>query len=260
MSAIRSAPIKFTFPTIDIINDPSSGVADADVKKWTAALAKQLHEDFGPHWGLGAHLNAVPQGQKGTAGHWWIVLLDSSDVAGALGYHDLTPQGQPLGKVFAGTDRQYGNSVSVTLCHELLEMVADPNINQTAQRSSVASGEFWAYETCDAVEADSLGYEVDGVLLSDFITPQYFVEPAIPGAKFDHLGHLSAPFEIAPGGYSSIWTPGSGWAQKQAEHATAKPGERIPVDPAARPRVGSRRERRATPSNEWQLSTVEAAS
>ena len=32
-----------------------------------------------------------------------MLVLDTSDQAGALGYHDVTPQGLPLGKVFAKT-------------------------------------------------------------------------------------------------------------------------------------------------------------
>jgi len=45
-----------------------------------------------------------------TESHWWVVVLDNSDQAGALGYHDLTSAGLPISKVFAGTDKQYGKT------------------------------------------------------------------------------------------------------------------------------------------------------
>jgi len=42
------------------------------------------------------------------------------------GHHDLTPDGLPVGKSFAGTDKHFGHSWTVTASHELLEMLADP--------------------------------------------------------------------------------------------------------------------------------------
>ena len=62
-------------------------------------------------------------------------------------------------------------SWTVTLSHELLEMLADPWINWCAQGDD---GKIYALEVCDAVEADRMGYEIDGVLVSDFITPSWF--------------------------------------------------------------------------------------
>jgi len=35
-------------------------------------------------------------------------------------------------------------------------------------------GKIYALEVCDAVESDKLGYEIDGVMVSDFITPAWF--------------------------------------------------------------------------------------
>jgi hypothetical protein len=50
-------------------------------------------------------------------------------------------------------------------------MLADPWINWCAQGSD---GKIYALEVCDAVESDRLGYEIDGVMVSDFITPSWF--------------------------------------------------------------------------------------
>ena len=55
--------------------------------------------------------------------------MDDSDQAGALGYHDLTSAGLPMGKVFARTDLQNNLSWTVTVSHELLEILGDPMIN-----------------------------------------------------------------------------------------------------------------------------------
>lgn len=235
---------------VAIVNDQSSGVADSDAKAWTAALQKQVSNDFASAWELeGAELVFVPQGGKPLAGAWAIALLDNSDQAGALGYHDLTPDGLPLGKVFAGTDRQYGETVSVTLSHELLEMLGDPWINLCAQG---ADGKFYAYEASDAVEADKLGYQIDGVQVSDFVLPAWFGHGAGP---YDHLGHLSKPFELAPGGYIGAFDPssGQGWTQVTAQGAKPTASELF----RSLPRIGSRRERRARSRTLWVPSVYE---
>src|ERR1700761_2910444 len=144
----RSAMTEVTFPTVVIFNDPSSGEQDADVEKMTTALQLQVNNDFGPLWHTGATLQFVASTAKPPGGAWVVAVLNNSDQAGALGYHDLTPDGLPLGKVFAGTDRQNGEHVSVTLSHELLEMLGDPWINLAAQSDD---GKFYAWEACDPV-------------------------------------------------------------------------------------------------------------
>jgi hypothetical protein len=42
----------------------------------------------------------VAEGSQPASGSWWLVMLDDSDQAGALGYHDLTSDGLPLGNIF----------------------------------------------------------------------------------------------------------------------------------------------------------------
>src|SRR5262249_55064263 len=114
------------------------------------------------------------QPKKPSAQSWWIAVLDDSDVADALGYHDVTKAGLPVGKVFAKTDLQAGSSVSATLSHELCEMHGDPDINLIAFVETGPHAGMYAYETADPVEADDLGLRIDGVLLSDFVYPSYF--------------------------------------------------------------------------------------
>lgn len=57
---------------------------------------------------------------------------------------------------------------------------------------------------CDAVEDDSLGFDVGGFLMSDFCYPAWFDATAAdrPGTKFDHQGVISRPFELHSGGYA----------------------------------------------------------
>ena len=52
----------------------------------------------------------------------------------------------------------------------MLEILADPDITLLVQKGSRGD----AYEVCDAVEDDSLGYDINGVRVSDFVHPQCF--------------------------------------------------------------------------------------
>src|SRR5882724_10615097 len=106
---------------IDFVNE-STVVSDEDAAKVVAALQIQVTEHFAPAWGYGAELGLLPVGAARTPGAWQVIILDNSDQAGALGYHDLTSDGLPIGKVFAKTDKDNGLSWSVTASHELLEM------------------------------------------------------------------------------------------------------------------------------------------
>lgn len=88
-----------------------------------AALQFQVTHHFSPAWGITADLNFITKGRVPRKKAWQIVILDNSDQAGALGYHDMTKDGLPIGKVFAKTDQRYGLKWSVTASHEILEML-----------------------------------------------------------------------------------------------------------------------------------------
>src|SRR5213594_2301364 len=143
-------------PTIKVaVINASTVLKDADAGKAVPALQAQIHNDFAPAWGVDADLVFIPKGSEPPAGAWWLAILDNSDQAGALGYHDLTDEGLPLGKVFAASDITYGYEWTVTASHELLEMLADPDINLTVfVQSDATRGLIYMHEVCDACEAD----------------------------------------------------------------------------------------------------------
>ena len=235
---------------ISVIN-ASTVLQDSDIALVVDALQQQVTHDFLPVWGVDAQLTFIPSGTPPPPGTWWLSILDDSDQAGALGYHDLTPDGLPIGKVFAGTDLKLGSSWSVTASHELLEMLADPNINLTVlvQTDSQTAGTLYAYEVCDACEADNLGYQIGDVLVSDFVLPAWFESFRAPNStQFDHQGRITAPLGLLPGGYIGAFdiSAGSGWHQVTAE--------KTPASFLIRGNVGSRRERRSVPRYQWLKS------
>jgi hypothetical protein len=232
----------------------STAITDDGVGHLVPALQAQLDHDFTPAWGIEAVLSFVPTSQTaGWQGKWNVVLLDHSDLAHALGYHDLTPDGLPLGKVFVADDLRSGALPSVTLSHELLEMLGDPHINLMVQDTTQATPTLYAFENCDAVESDRLAYAIDGVQVSDFVLPRYFDPGPGPG-PFDFKGHLSAAFSVSAGGYMSRFDIAAGtWTQvRAAEDGKPSSGG---VDPT-RPGGGTRKERRGKPRAEWRRSAT----
>lgn len=225
--------------TISVIN-ASTVVHDSEVETVTRALQQQVSSDFAPVWGVDATLTFVGKGAKPSPGSWWLTILDNTDQAGALGYHDLTAESMPIGKVFAGTDKQYGLVWSVTASHELLEMLGDPDINLTV--------------FVQPDEDDAFAYEIDSVKVSDFVYPAYFESfRKARSTRFDHQGHLTGPVPaLLNGGYLSAFNVGggTGWNQITAARSSGL------IDRAfIRNRVSSRRERRRLPRNQWALST-----
>jgi hypothetical protein len=235
-------------PTIQIsVINESTVLADTDVTPVVAVLQKQVTNDFRPVWGIDAELAIVPKGTQPATGSWWLVLLDDSDQANALGYHDLTTEGLPIGKVFATSDLKAGTSWTVTASHELLEMLGDPNINLTVfVQNNNTAGTLYAYEVCDACEDDSLGYQIDNILVSDFVYPSWFESFRAEGStQFDRMNKIQSPLQLLAGGYIGIFTvnSGSGWQQQTAE--------KHPTNLRNRGAVGTRRERRNIPHELW---------
>jgi hypothetical protein len=191
-------------PTIACFNKAKTPLG-VDFGKLCEALQAFLDEHFIPVWGTPAKVVKTAGFLKGA---WAMAFLDDADVQGALGYHDLTPDGFPFSKIFVRTTVGAGQKVSVTACHELAEMLVDPAINLCA---SDQKGAIYAYESCDAVE--ELEFPVKGVAMSDFVYPAWFEGFRKPrSAQFDHLKKVKKPFEILKGGYMSVFKDGR-WSQ-----------------------------------------------
>src|SRR5580692_9534483 len=241
-------PTHVQTPTIQIsVINESTILTDAEVVPVVAALQKQVTNDFRPVWGTDAELTIVPKGTQPPSANWWLVMLDDSDQANALGYHDLTTEGLPIGKVFAASDLKAGTSWTVTASHELLEMLGDPNINLTVfVENNNTAGILYAYEVCDACEDDSFGYQIDNVLLSDFVYPSWFEGFRTEGStQFDRMNKIQNPFQLLVNGYIGIFNviTGGGWQQQTAQKRS--------TDVLNRGAVGTRRERRNIPHELW---------
>lgn len=203
---------------IYIVNE-STVLTDTQVQAAVPAFAA-FAKDVRSWWNIALGTFIVTKTPP--ANSWQLVILDDSDQAGALGYHDYAPGGKPISKIFAKTDLDNGYSWTVTFTHELCEMLGDPYISATMQ---TGNSTFAALELGDPVEADADGYYKTTpsglkVLCSDFVTPAWFI-PGHPGPVFDMVKHCKKPGEIRPGGYAYNWTPSGGWAGQKADGSPA---------------------------------------
>lgn len=191
--------------------DHQSGIDPHEMWPVAAALTKQATLHFSlppPHgYGIGATVRvATPQAQP-LPDEWVLGLFAHPDQPGALGYHDETPQGLPMIKIFPMLDKQEGTPWSTTASHEVCEALQDPNLAKCAMSPD---GKIWAYEVSDGVELDS--YLIDGVAVSNFCLPPYFEPPKnLAGVKLDYMGLVKYPYEIRHGGYNQWLNPATGW-------------------------------------------------
>lgn len=220
---------------IAVINE-STAIADSDVHNMLPAFTRQWNHELNDVWGVGAaQFSFLRRGIMPASGSWWVVFLDDSHQADSLAYHDLTDEGLPIAKVFVKSILADKASVSVGATHEICEMAVDPWLNSAYQDPA---GTFWAGEVCDPVQDDEYGYEIDGVLVTDFVTPDWFAH-AHAGRDLDYTNHARKAFKVLSGGYAQKYDAKKGWIQMAG--AKAKKSKK------AKAAKGSRRARRAGP-------------
>jgi hypothetical protein len=211
---VNAAFDKGEIPTIACFNKATIDIG-VDFDKLIEALQLYVDRHVAPVWGTPASLVKTNGFVKNA---WAMVLLDDADQPGALAYHDLTPDGFPLSKVFVRTTLENDELVSVSASHELVEMLVDPAINLMS--TGPAPETMYAYESADAVEA--LSFDVNGIPMSDFVYPSFFEVFRKRGStRFDHLDRVKKPFEILAGGYQIIFQDGR-WTQIFGSRAKAK--------------------------------------
>jgi hypothetical protein len=222
------------------VTNQAATVSPEEALLWTIACADQVRNEFSAAW---EKLPPVVEfSGDGTIdpGAYHVLILDDATQAGALGWHDTDGEGKPRAFVFAKTARENGEEPSVTLSHEILEMVLDPSCTLWNQ---AADGKMRALEAADAVQSASYVKRVGDtdVLVSDFVCPNYFTDPPIAGLPFDHMGKLSGPCpSLLSGGYDIVVDTNGFPTQEFAERFAAI----LPWKRAIKARSGSRTSRR----------------
>jgi hypothetical protein len=243
---------------ISVINLTDGQLTDEEVQQASRAINRQIAEDFEPYWSLGATVRLegetgsqpTPQDPADMRGDAVLYLWNMTDVPGALGYHDRNNNGIPFGVVFTELSEQVGESWTVTLSHEALELIADPEVNLLVagpHPGDPTKEVFHWYEMCDAVQAET--YKIDGVEVSNFVLPLYFTGGEEGGGRNDflgraHQGKTLQSYGINPGGYVGFFNPETGQDETFAIRDDAVAARRLEIKLKAE---GARRAlRRAT--------------
>ena len=178
-------------------------IASRELNRVAAALAKQVLRDFGPIWNVNATVDAFVRLDDVPMDYWPIVI--QKNVEGAAGYHE-DDNGQPFALV------EYEKEWSLTASHECLEMLADPfgrrvragKVPDQAVAAGAKRGRVsFLVEVCDPSEDVRFAYQVNGVTVSDFYTPEFFDPVVSPGVRYSFTGAIDAPRKVLEGGYIS---------------------------------------------------------
>lgn len=225
---------------ISVVNHTKS-IPDAQVHEAIRAINRQIADDFRPYWNMHASLRlegrstAKPDHRRlpDMRGDAVLYLWDGDDGDDALGYHDTTHRGIPYGFVFTSLSEDLGEKWTVTLSHEALELLGDPEVNllvQGAHPSNPAQVVFHWFEMCDAVQDET--YVIDGIEVSNFVLPLYFTGENETGSRNDYLGKLHGgralrSFGINPGGYIGFYNPASGDNETVSMEGDARAAKRL---------------------------------
>lgn len=204
-----------------------------------AALQKQVTRDFAPIWEIDATVSPFAGPDDVPTGYWTITIMDDIGQAGnVMGLH-RDNQGQPFSLVSSTEDW------SLTASHECLEMLADPFGCRLISCDSPAKGQGRVQvllEVCDPCQAKEFSYSVNGVLVSDFITPYYFDPLVSSGVKYSFTASVEEPLGVLTNGYLSyVVTETNVWWQKLSVDPFFKElGQLVPANGCWRSQIDAR--------------------
>lgn len=179
------------------------------VQAASIAINLQVTRDLPQFWPTSATVVCLPSPNAVPAGIWPVQLVTTLP-DGEGGYH-TDEHKQPYAQVVASPN---DNTWTIDASHEILEMLVDPWGNR--MQASVAieidngkvqdgTGQFnYLVEACDPCEDNQYAYTVNGIAVSDFITPRFYDPLVTSGTRYSFTGAIQAPRQILPGGYISF--------------------------------------------------------
>src|SRR5262245_58105623 len=183
----------------------------AEVAHTAAALQKQVSRDVSPLWKRHACVSAFARLREVPVDYWPIVIADELPEPGSAGMH-LDRHANPYCLV------EYGPTWSLAASHYCLEMLIDPSGNLQITGPSPLPDQrdvSFLVEACGPCEDAQFGYSIDGVLVSDFCTPQFF-DTAGTGRRCSFGGAIERPLTTLKNGHLSWFDPPSrAWYQQR---------------------------------------------
>jgi hypothetical protein len=177
-------------------------VSFSAISRVGAALQKQATRDLAPIWEVKATVDSFATLDDVPVGYWPIIVTEE-DLGNAAGIHE-DKEGQPFALV------KFENGWALTASHEVCEMLVDPFGNRLLPGQSPIKGQGrveFLVEVCDPSEDTPFAYRVNGIVVSDFYTPNYFDPVKAAGVRYSFTGAITAPRQVLKNGYLSWHDP-----------------------------------------------------
>lgn len=187
-----------------------TGEISADLlQSAAAALNIQVTRDLTQFWTVQASVAYLPSPKKIPAGVWPVFIVKSLPPDEG-GFH-MDKHNQPYAEIIGSSQ---SDEWTIDASHEILEMLVDPYGNRLQNSTSIeitdgkivdGTGEFgYLVEACDPCEADNYSYAIQGVAVSDFITPHFYDPVTTDGTRYSFTGTSkprakSCPAATSPG-------------------------------------------------------------
>jgi hypothetical protein len=189
--------------------DKTGKLDPALVESAAAALNVQVMRDLSQFWNVSATVRYLPHPKKIPVGVWPVFLVANLP-PGEGGVH-LDKKNQPYSLVIG---KPGDDEWTIDASHETLEMLVDPwgNRLQSSRAITISgnatedtTGEFeYLVEACDPCEGNQYAYSIQGIAVSDFITPHFYDPVVTSGTRYSFGGNIKKPRQILPGGYISF--------------------------------------------------------
>lgn len=182
----------------------------SELFKATEAIIYQIRNHVTQYWdknvyyGLTAEIKAyenissVPYGS-------WLVTIDEEIDTNSYGYHyvlekneSFAPKGTPYARL------KYDKIWTLILSHEVTELLINPYLQNFRYAEIGGKKVRLVVEPSDPAQFKDFGYLVNGVLVSDFTTPNYYDLVWTPNTRYSWTGQISKPLELLENGYFSF--------------------------------------------------------
>jgi hypothetical protein len=188
---------------VALVADPND-VPTNDLAVVAAALNVQVTRDLGPLWGITASVTPFASPADVPVGMWPIIIKRNVLPAGE-GYHQDKDHNQPYAIVEYQEDCRWSHPAS----HECCEMLVDPSGNRMVAGTSPDGKRrvLYCLEVCDPCQDSAYAYFINGIRVSDFITPAFYQPIGTRGLLADFAGKISRPHGVLPNGCLCYFDP-----------------------------------------------------
>jgi hypothetical protein len=170
-----------------------------NLRRVAAALQKQVAEDLRPIWNVNATVEAYETLDSVPTESWPVIIRSDIELKGI---HSVE-NGKPFSLVQYDKD---SDAWSLNASAVLLNMLTNPSANRLFSGPSpnpVDKGKIVQFLVEISAPVRENGYRIDGVLVSDFVTPEFFQASKRKEGQYSHTGSAKEPLKIVTNGFLS---------------------------------------------------------